>query len=179
MGVMGLMGAPGKDAPPAAAAGYRPRFWGSCSVSLDLLSLPAGAGRPIRAADGAGESGLDYTFMLYTNADVEVQCGATIGSAQAGSAGKYYPAITVGSQDGTCLASVDYPETPEVVPGTVGLWRFKLVKGSGPRATYEDPDDPLGLNGFTQPFTDNDCNAYTLEQSGQWQDVSLSVVFAP
>lgn len=173
MGLMGATGAPGKDAvtPPAAAA-YRPKFFGQCATTLDLITGPPLA----RGADGVGETLLQYSFLLYTNGDLEVQCRAAIGSAQEGSDSAYYPNVVAGSHSGACVANSDYAASTDPVPSTVGTWGFDL-DAAGPRAVYEDPDNPLGFDGLTQVFEEDSCHTFALEASGQWTNVALSAAF--
>jgi hypothetical protein len=169
-GKQGAPGPAGKDAPASSA--YRPKFWARCIVALDLISA-----QPMlsRTADGTAETALDYAFLVFTNHDLEVQCTAAIGSAQEGGSSIYYPSVTVGANTGGCGASADYPSSN--MPGTVGSWYFELIKGSGPQATYKDPDNPLGLNGFSRRFLDSDCNANVMDDAGNWQPVAVSAAF--
>jgi hypothetical protein len=173
-GQQGEQGPPGKQggaAGSAAVAVYRPTFWVGCVSTMDLISA-SGSGVQ-RVADGMDESILEYTVTIYSDHDVQVTCEAAIGSAQAGSSGQYYPSTTKGSSTGHCSASADYSPP---VGTTAGFWRFE-IDADGPVATYDDPDDPLGLDGFMYRFTQNDCNTYSLGEDGTWNQVTLSDVF--
>jgi hypothetical protein len=167
-GPMGAIGAPGKDA-AGAASGYRPLFWVQCDKAIDLISVQNGA--LALTQDGLTETELEYVALVYTNHDVEVQCQAAIGSAQAGGSGHYYPSVVNGAQSGGCLASADYPSPNGL---NAGYFRFEVITGEGPRATYVDPDNPLGLDGHIERMTDANCKADEMDASGSWRQVLLS-----
>jgi hypothetical protein len=161
---MGERGAPGP-----AGSSYRPVFWVSCDAKLDIIR--AGASGPERAPDGMAETGLEYTVVVYSNADLEVQCGANIGSAQSGASSEYYPAITKGASTGVCLVNADFPPGP-----VVGYWSF-AIEAALPHAAYVDPDNPLGLNGYSYSFSETDCHADMLGDNAKWTQVTLADVF--
>lgn len=174
-GADGKQGSPGKDGKDATGAiaskQYRPLFWAACSRTIDLISV--NGSQLTLDHDGLQETLLEYAFLLYTNKDLEVQCTAAIGTAQEGGASNYYPSVVVGAREGGCAASADYPSG-----GTNGgFWKFTLITGQGPRATYADADNPLGLNGHAETFNDSDCHANEMDDSGAWNEVALSSVF--
>lgn len=161
---MGLMGAPGKD---AAGGGYRPMFWVGCTRVLDLINS-SGPG-----TDGLNETALSYTWILYSNHDVDASCTAELGSAQAGSSTTYFPATRVGAANGGCVASSDYP--PIQTTGEAGFWNFTTTT-TGPQAQYKD-DASHWLNGRVIVFVENDCAVQTMDASGVWKDAALSDAF--
>lgn len=163
-GPMGLQGPPGD-----ASKGYQPRFWVSCSRALDLV---VGDGSP--GADGIEETALLYSWLLYSNRDVDVSCVAELAAAQAGSGSHYFPAVTAGALDGRCSASSDYPPFP-TSGSIVGLWNFQ-TKTTGPQAQYVD-EPGHWLNGRVIAFEENDCNAEAMDATGAWAEVALSDVF--
>ena len=172
-GRQGLEGVRGPAGPAGVAtSGYRPAFWASCGATLDLLAL--GAAGATRAQDGMPETSLHYALLVYTNGDAEVQCSAQIGSAQDGSSSTYYPAPTKGAANGTCIVSADFGSTPG---GEVGFWLFDVATAACPRAAYNDPDNPLGLNGFSYKYGESDCAVRMMNADGKWTQVTLSDVF--
>jgi hypothetical protein len=169
-GPMGPMGERGAAGP--ASTGYRPVYWASCGATLDLLRL--GAAGLERGADGKQETSLNYALLVFNNGDAEVQCTAGIGSAQNGSASTYYPSTTKGSSSGLCIAIADIAAGPNT---EAGYWSFDVVAGSGPRAAYNDPDNPLGLNGYSYKYSESDCKAQMMNDAGKWTLVTLADVF--
>jgi hypothetical protein len=176
-GSQGPAGPAGSTGTASSAAGsvalepYEPSFWVGCAAALDIIG-PDGNAQPSRTTDGLEETALAYTVLIYTNGDVEVQCSATIGTAQSGAGGGYLPSVTTGASTGGCLASADYPPT-----GTQGGF-YKFTATNGPSATYNDPDNPLGLNLFKYTFADADCNSNIFSgEAGEWTQTTLSAVF--
>lgn len=161
-GPTGLQGAPGKD---AAGSGYRPTFWVGCTRTLDLINS-SGPG-----TDGLNETALSYTWILYSNHDVDASCTAELGSAQAGSSTTYFPATRVGAANGGCVATSDYPP----IQTTVGLWDFTTT-ATGPQAKYVD-EPGHWLNGRVIVFVENDCSVQQMDASGIWKDAALSDAF--
>ncbi|HKU43182.1 MAG TPA: hypothetical protein VJR89_33710 [Polyangiales bacterium] len=99
-GEQGLVGPQGpKGDRGDDGAGYQPKFWAGCSVTLDLIG---GAGL---GTDGIGETALEYTLLRYSNNDLEVTCEAGLGSAEESADGIYFPAATKGSLTGGCIVS--------------------------------------------------------------------------
>lgn len=178
MGRNGLPGADGKDgaAGPTGPAGkdggsWRPKGWFRCIATLDLLA--PGPNGSIRGTDGRAETALDYAVVKFTNGDVEVQCTAGIGSAQDGTGSAYYPAPVNGAKTRYCSAAADYID---VMPGTeAGYYAFS--SDSKPRATYNDSDNPLGLDRNFYEFDErDDCTAGVMDSSGNWSDSSVAEV---
>lgn len=169
-GPVGPMGERGQVGP--AGSGYRPVYWVSCGVSLDLLRL--GAAGAERGADGTLETSLNYTLLVYSNGDAEVQCTAAIGSAQNGSTTMYYPSPTKGASNGVCIAVADIAAGPNT---EAGYWSFDVATASGPRAGYNDPDNPLGFNGYSYKYGESDCKAQMMSETGKWTLVTLADVF--
>lgn len=171
-GPMGLQGPPGKD----AAGGYRPLFWVSCSRALDLIT-PTGPG-----TDGITETLLSYSWLQYSNHDVEATCIASIGSAQDGSGAAYFPATVMGALTGGCIAAADYP--PSAPGEDVGYWNFtttgtgldRAPGPDGPQAQYKDVPSHW-LTGRIVTFAENDCNVQQMDASGVWRDAALSDAF--
>lgn len=171
MGFKGERGPAGPAGPPGG--GYRPEFWVSCIVTLDLLRLGA-AGSVERGTDGMSETALKYALLQYSNRDISVQCSASIGAAQADDLSVYYPSTTHGAQNGFCTADADFG-TPS---GTeVGFWSFTASSSAGMNSVYNDPDNPLGLDGFMHHFAEDECTAQMMDVSGTWTKVSLADVF--
>ena len=178
----GPPGAPGDDgkegprgpAGPTGAPGeaYRPRYWVSCLDTLDLLG-PSPSGDLVRTSDGLKETSLAYAVMTYSNGDAQVRCNSRIGTAQDGSSSTYYPAVTKGSDSGACITNADLSPLTGI---NAGWWLFD-VQTAHPRAVYNDPDNPLGFNGYSYQFTDANCNALLFGMDGQWSDVTLADVF--
>lgn len=148
---------------------YRPRFWVSCTVVLDLVRIVGGAVE--RGADGNEETYLSYDLTLFSNGDIDVGCQAAIGSASSGSSSKYYPVATKGATSGYCGAAGDFPP----VGIEAGSWSFGL--NSGPSVKYDDSDNPLGLNGYFHAFTEKECSALLFNEAGAWKEATLSDVF--
>lgn len=173
MGLTGMTGPMGERGPAGpASAGYRPVFWVGCGAVLDLIRV--GAGGVERAADGVGETKLNYTLLAFSNGDAEVQCTAAIGTAQDGSSAMYFPSTTKGAESGGCAASADFPGGTNVV---VGVWSFDVATGSAPRAAYVDSDNPLGFDGYTYKYSESDCHVQMMSADGKWTLVTLSDVF--
>lgn len=172
-GLEGRPGARGAEGPQGkpGSSGYRPVFWVSCGVTLDIIRITA-AGLE-RAPDGLKETLLRYSLVVYSDGDVEVDCGAGIGTAQEGSASAYYPEPTQGASTGGCIASADFGDTGP----SAGFWSFDVATGSAPRAAYVDADNPVGLNGYSYKYSDSDCHADMLGADGKWTEVTLSDVF--
>lgn len=166
-GPQGYPGA-GYDQAGAAAQHYRPLGWVGCTASLDLVSLSAMA----LGQDGVDETGLNYTVTAFSNGDLDVSCDSSIGSAQSGAGGRYFPATLAGAQDGSCQSYSDYPPTGAVA----GYWGFSIEEG-GPRATYSD-EAGHPLLGRVYAFTDSDCTALRLDDSDEWSRISLGSVFS-
>jgi hypothetical protein len=174
-GPPGAKGDQGPQGQPGGAAGsgggiYKPRYWVRCSAALDLITVSNGVVQ--RAADGQAETLLDYALTLYTDHDVQAACTAAIGTAQDGSSSSYYPSVVDGSHSAGCLASVDYSPAS----GTAaGFWYFEIQ--SGPRSTYSDSDNPLGLDGAVHTFSESECHSYVLRDDDTWSQVTLADVF--
>jgi hypothetical protein len=170
-GATGPQGAPGGPAGTSSSDAYEPRFWVSCSKVLDVIALNSSGGLE-RMADGSAETFLAYTVLIYSNSDVDAECSAAIGTSQSGSDNVYYPSVVHGAAIGGCDASADYPPA-----GTDGGF-FAFEASAGPNATYNDQDNPLGLNGFTYTYAEADCDAYTFDGStGDWTQTTLAAVF--
>jgi hypothetical protein len=122
-------------------------------------------------SDGRSETALEYIIVQYTNGDAEVSCGAGIGSAQDGSDSVYYPAPTRGASTHGCNAAANFPGGSDI---EVGVWSFTTVGGLA--ATYNDSDDPLGLDGMSYVFEVGDCTARTMDDDGVWSASTLEVV---
>jgi hypothetical protein len=105
-----------------------------------------------------------------------VTCDSSIGSDQSSASSAYYPGFTRGATTGLCVADSDYPVMPAGVIGSVGFWQYE-VADHGPKATYMDPDNPLGLDGFVYSFIESDCNSSLLGDNAMWTEVKLSDVF--
>lgn len=155
-----------------AGSGYRPVFWVACGATLDLIRV--GAAGLERVADGLEETRLDYTLLVYSNGDVEVQCTAALGTAQDGSASNYYPDPIVGSSTGGCVAGADFAGASGV---NAGFWSFSVAMATTPRVTYVDADNPLGFDGYSYRYSESDCNAQMMSADGKWTTVTLSDVF--
>lgn len=164
-GPMGVQGAPGKD---AAGGGYRPSFWVACSRALDIV-----IGDGSQGTDGISETWLSYSWILFSNHDVETSCTATLGSAQSAAGGGYFPSTRSGAANGACIASADYP--PITSGSQAGYWYFTTTT-SGPQAQYKD-DGGHWLNGHVVMFVENDCSVEQMDASGAWNDAALSDVF--
>lgn len=173
-GVEGITGKDGQQGPPGKdGGGYRPVYWVGCSATLDLIRV--GTAGVERAQDGLQETALYYTLLVYTNGDAEVECTAAIGSAQNGSSSRYYPSSTKGAQTGACVADADFPGGPDLENG---LWMFDVDAAAAcPRAAYSDPDNPLGLNGYSYKYSESDCHAQMMSDAGKWTSVTLADVF--
>lgn len=167
---MGERGPAGAAAGSGASVAYRPHYWVGCATALDLIS-PSSSGS-VRGTDGIAESGLNYSVIIYSNHDVDATCGAGLGAAQSDGLAQYYPSNIPGAKTGFCAASIDYPPIGMVA----GFWDFE-IDDNGPHATYVDPDNPLGLNGFSYRFTQNECNANVLGNDATWTKVTLADVF--
>jgi hypothetical protein len=168
---MGPMGERGPAGP--ANSGYRPVYWVSCIATLDLLRL--GAAGAERGTDGVQETSLEYALLVYSNGDAEVQCTAAIGSAQSGSTSSYYPSTTKGASSGQCIASADITAAG---PSTeVGYWSFDVATAARPSAAYADIDNPLGFDGYSYKYSESNCKAQMMSDTGKWTLVTLADVF--
>jgi hypothetical protein len=164
-GAMGLQGPPGKD---AADGGYRPQQWVACARALDFVKADGSSG-----PDGTAETGLTYSWVRYTNGDVQASCTAMLGAVQAGSGEMYYPSITHGAAIAGCAAAADYPPVP-AGGGSLGYWNFTRTK-TGPLAEYRD-EPTHWLTSRVYGFAENDCHVQTMDASGHWRDASLGDV---
>ena len=169
-GVAGPAGPAGPQGKDAAGGGYRPTAWTGCTLALDLISINSGG----LGTDGVTETLLTYTFTRYVNNDLDVDCTASLGSAESAPGGSFYPAPTKGANTGGCAAAVDYPPFPPA-PSNVGTWNFEF-SGTGIRATYKDDDAGHPLNGRSFTFGENDCHCYQMNDSLRWIDASLADV---
>lgn len=168
-GPEGRQGPRGEEGP--AGSGYRPAFRVACSRSLDLISVPASG--ISRTPDGLEETLLRYSVLAYTNGDAQVQCGVSIGAAQEGSDTNYYPSVTKGAEEGSCIASADFPSANSL---SAGYWQFDVVTAC-PRAVYHDADNPLGLNGFSYQYAESECKTLIFGMDGNWSMATLADVF--
>ena len=92
---------------------------------------------------------------------------------QSGTESSYYPGPTKGAQTGSCIAPSDYGSP---MGGELGFWQFMIMNGPG--ATYIDPDNPGGLDGYFHGFTESECHALVYEIGDtNWKDAKLSDVF--
>lgn len=172
-GIEGRQGARGAEGPQGKpSSGYRPVYWVNCGVALDIIRI--GAAGIERAPDGQAETLLRYSLVVYNDGDVEVDCGAGIGTAQEGSGSGYYPEPTKGASTGGCIANADFIGN---TGSSAGFWSFDVATAACPRAAYVDADNPLGLNGFSYKYSDSDCHADMLGDDGKWSPVTLSDVF--
>ena len=174
-GPAGLSGAQGANVASAGGAApvkaYRPLYWVSCSKAADLIHF---SGSTVdRMPDGIPETLLSYALLLYTNRDVEVQCMAGIGSDQSGSGSAYYPSVVTGATTAGCVSVSNYPSSTNLENG---FYQFETT-ANGPQATYKDPDNPIGLNGFVYKFVETDCNSNKMSDAGTWTQVTLAEVF--
>lgn len=166
-GPIGPQGVP-YDKSEAGPATYRPLAWVGCTASLDLISLSAMA----LGQDGVTETGLSYTITVFSNGDADVNCESSIGSADSGSGGRYFPSTLAGAQDGSCQSKSDYPP----VGAVAGYWDSRIEKG-GPQATYTDePGHPLGA--YLYAYTDSDCTALRLDDEDEWVRINLASAFS-
>jgi hypothetical protein len=139
---------------------------------LDVVRV--GASDLERGQDGMLETWLDYSLVGYTDGDVAVECSVGIGGAEAAGGASYYPAITKGATMGACIAEAQY-ETSKV--GTRAAYWTLAIDAALPRAAYSDPDNPLGLNGYSYSFSDKDCHSATFGENGKWLAATLADVF--
>jgi hypothetical protein len=171
---MGETGPRGEDAPPIdPKAEYRPRFWIGCSFDIDLVTVASGV--PDAGRDGIKESGFSYRVILYSNGDVQVSCETAVGSAESAAGGGYFPAITNGAAEASCLTSVDYPPFDLVPIDTVGLWTYQ-VTADGPEIVYKD-DSVHPLDGLRLSFQENDCSVFVMSDDAVWSEASLADAF--
>lgn len=168
-GPQGPMGLPGKDAP---ASRWRPLGYFNCSVALDIISLQNGT--PVVAKDGLRETALNYAVTIYENGDADVDCSASLGSANEGGDNLYFPALVPGAQNRRCYGRSDYPSTG-ATPGTqAGGWVFTTEPN--PQGKYTDGDNPLNLDGLTYVFSDDDCASFIMDNVGTWSRATLAAV---
>lgn len=165
-GPRGPAGPAGGDADGGAGRGYGPGLWIACTGLLDLI----GAGGTL-GTDGTPETLLDYRVTAFVGQDVDVQC-ATGKGGESASGGGYFPATTAGANTAACLTGNDYPPT-----GTeAGFWKYEIVHGSGPRATYNDLDVGHPLAGDFYAFTESDCTVL-VNDGDAWEASTLADVF--
>lgn len=172
-GVAGPQGPAGKDGKDAPSA-WRPLAHFSCLVTIDLISV-SNNGEITRASDGLKETVLSYEATRYTNGDAETKCTASIGSAQNGSDSEYYPATVPGAGTESCFASADYPGSAGGGSGTT-VGKFEFSANRLPQAVYNDPDNPLMLNGSGYKFADSDCAVFDMDDKGDWTRITLGAL---
>lgn len=156
----------------AAGAAYRPLFWIGCSFVADVVD---GAALTI-GEDGIAESSFAYRATLFSNGDVQVSCATSVGGAESAAGGGYFPAVTVGASNGSCLTGVDLPPFNLAAVEMAGFWTYS-ISADGPRVVYTD-DAAHPANGMGFMFEENDCSVFVLDDGGEWSDSSLAEAFA-
>jgi hypothetical protein len=123
-------------------------------------------------ADGAAETFLDYSWVLYTNNDIEADCSASSGIlSQTQTA--FYPAVTEGASRAACTVAIDYLSSQGI--SKAGTWRF-ASENNQVAATYKDVSQPSADAQYV--FTEDDCAVYQMDDDLMWTAVPLSKLTA-
>jgi hypothetical protein len=138
----------------------------SCTLTRDLLVTAITLGQ-----DGEAETTLQYTSDIWANGDQSCTCTAYSVAFMSSRAGGSMMS-TIGSEDGTCDAPIDYPPYPEV--GLFGRWRFQSDGGDPPVAEYVDHDPGHLLDGLSVMFEAMDCVMMRADATGMLVPVAAA-----